>query len=67
MYCKFTIVYYPCILMLWQCIISELLCTNSELLRVNILLRIINVLPLRKFCSPKSQFMKYQCLFSMYY
>ena len=47
--------------------ISELLCTISELLRVNILLRIINVLPLREFHSPKSQFMKYQCLFSRYY
>ena len=28
---------------------------------------IFNVLLTRKFRSPKSQFMKYQCLFSMYY
>ena len=28
---------------------------------------IFNVLLTREFCSPKSQFVKYQCLFSMYY
>ena len=28
---------------------------------------IFNVLLTHEFCSPKSQFMKYQCLFSMYY
>ena len=60
MYCKFTIVYYSCILMLWQCIISELLC-------VNILLRIINILLAREFHSPKSQFVKYQCLCITYF
>ena len=28
---------------------------------------IFNVLLTHEFCSPKSQFVKYQCLFSMYY